>query len=258
MKNRTKLSQWLVPGVVGLFILIGNSASAGVVFDENFDDEVADGWMKAGNTGTFSISDGVLKGTDNEVKGWNIDYVSMPKSFVPFSTANAGCEIVTLSFDFRVDDYSIPLGSPETFRFIFQAIGNYTRYNVGLGYASVGSENKVFLYAYSGTKVAPFSFNAIGYQNGSWMPGFDLGSDVSKGTGGAFFHFTMTYNSKTGDMQIKVVNLDTGDASTYSDTWGPYTIDSSVGGALFVVTGAASTGTVMIDNTSMSVGPESR
>ncbi|MGE4488499.1 MAG: PEP-CTERM sorting domain-containing protein [Kiritimatiellales bacterium] len=253
---RAAIKQWVM---LALLVLIGGVATAGVVYEENFDDGVANGWVTGGTAGTYTytVSGGMLQGVDSSSAGYSLDYVNQ-NSFIPFSTENDGSEIIKLSFDFRIDNYTLSLGSPETFRFLFQPQGQDTRYALGLGYAAVNGVNKVFLFADSGSTPTPSASNAIGYNSGSgtWDAGFDLGSTVSDGTGGDFFRFSLTSDSTTGDMQITVENLTTGTTTTYLDTTDPYVMSTSKGCTLWVVTGVSSVGTVMLDNVSLSAVPE--
>ncbi|MGE4488501.1 MAG: hypothetical protein AB7E95_03030, partial [Kiritimatiellales bacterium] len=237
--------QWIVFSLAGFLVLAG--ATAGVVYEEDFDDGVATGWVTGGTAGTYTytVFGGMLQGVDSSSAGYSLDYVNQ-NSFIPFSTENDGSEIVKLSFDFRVDNYTLSLGSTATFRFLFQPQGQDTRYAFGLGYAVVNGVNKVFLFADSGSTPTPSASNAIGYHDGTWDAGFDLGSNVSSGTDGSFFRFLMISNSRTGDLRIIVENLSTGEKTIYLDTHGPYVMSTSKGCSLWAVTGTSSVGTVML------------
>lgn len=244
---------------------LGAVAQAGILYQENFDSGAGSGrpagWTATGaSAGAWGISNAAAssapysyRGVDSETTGYFITSYRFTNLAGIAPATTVGTE-----FDLRIDNYSITAASAATFRVTFRP--NQTdnaQYAIGLGFANVGGGNRLFFYAGNGAAPAVNAASAIGYNPGTgFANGFDLGTDVSQGTGGSFYRFSFLYDELTKAVEITATNLaNPSQTTTFHDVW---TAGAPVltTGELILTTGSVSRGTMYVDNVRVTAIPE--
>ena len=247
--------------VASLLALSGAVAHAGVLYSENFDSRTIDTLPSpwSAGSGGWGVSDAASSSGSKSFRGVDAHATSFYNATLGFTgmTGIADAGTIGVNFDLRIDNYTVAAGAVNGFRVTYRPTSSSSSYAIGLGFANVGGSNRLFFYAGDGAAPTPSALNAIGYTSGTgFASGFDLGTNVSAGTGGNFYNFAFTFDGVSKEVAIIVTNLaNPAQTFIFHDTW-LNGVAANTTGNLTLGTGSASQGTMYVDN--ISVIPESQ